>query len=440
MAQHHLNDLEDSVIGGILLRPEVLAQLDWLEPRHFRQASARMTFAAMRNLESASQPIDVVTVESAIARGNGGTLPDGALAYLGEAQLRVPTTDNVEEYARQLRDATLARDVRRVLVDIIDAAERDESNGAELLSMAHAGISKLGAETPDDAKSIGKVITARFAQLEQIANDRESGKRTMTGYPTGVAELDDRTGGWQAGIVSIVAARPGMGKSSLGLSTADACSAAAFGAHVFSLEDTEAAYADRTISRTSEVPAESMRNAKLDRGSMAAIGRVAPMLRKRPWLLDGRSGITADEIVRSVRKHRKANDTRVVIVDYVQLVKRPPRMSPHEALTEIVTTLADAAKHDGIAYVVMRPMLSDLRESGSLEERAKCVVAIYRGSFYGPDSTENVDWGRGWGDGHDYVPDPEHFARHCQLIVLKNSNGRSGLVWATFEGSTTRLS
>jgi replicative DNA helicase len=120
--------------------------------------------------------------------------------------------------------------------------------------------------------------------------------------------------------------------------------------------------------------------------------------------------------VRSVRRHRRANATNVVIVDYVQLVQRPhPRMSAHEALSEIVTTLADAAKQDRMAYVVMsqlnrgleqrndkRPQLSDLRESGSLEERAKCVIGLYRGSYYGAP-TKGIDYDPSW-EGHAHEP------------------------------------
>ena len=117
-----------------------------------------------------------------------------------------------------------------------------------------------------------------------------------------------------------------------------------------------------------------------------------------------------------------------------------------------MTTLANAAKHDGMAYVIgcqlnrqlesrtdKRPQLADLRESGSLEERAKCVVALYRGSMYGAP-VEGVDWGRGWGPGYDYAPSEEIFKSTVQLLVLKNSNGRTGAVFANWRGETTCIS
>ena len=366
--------------------------------------------------------------------------------------LHVPTVDNAIEYVRQIRNSSLGRKVRTALSDLLERA--DALDGAELLSMAMAVLSRIDEDQPDTTTAIMQLITRRFKQLEQIARERDAGVRTMTGFPTGVAKLDEKIGGWQPGIVTIVAARPGAGKSSLGLATADACSAAGFGAHLFSLEDTEDAYADRAISRTSSVPAEKLRNANLNRGDFSDLTRAHAGMKGRRWLVDGRSGITADEIVRGVRRHRKANNTRVAIVDYVQLVKHPmrrPRLSMHEALGEIITTLADAAKHDRIAYVVMsqlnrdvekrqdkRPQLADLRESGSLEERAKCVIGLYRGAMYG-DPIKGIDWNPGW-EGHGYSPGAHEHAAQVQLLVLKNSNGRTGTVFAHWDGPTTTIS
>lgn len=444
-----LRMLEASVLGAILCRPETLSEMPSVEVADFADDRHRRVFAAIRNLEAASRPIDVVTVQAEIARAGINTVD---FSFLGELTLSFPTADNVADYVRQIRNASLGRKVRSALAGVIAKGEELELEGDELLSMGMASLSAIDDLTPDSTKSIATVIRSRFAQLEAIAQERLTGAKTMVGFPTGVASLDEKIGGWQPGIVTIVAARPGMGKSSLGLSTADACSAVGFGVHLFSLEDTEESYADRTLSRTSMVPAETMRNADLNRGQCDAISRAAMGMRGRRWLVDGRSGLCADEIVRSVRRHRRSNETRVVIVDYVQLVKRAnPRQNAHEALTEIVTVLADAAKQDRLAYVVMsqlnrgveqrqdkRPQLSDLRESGSLEERSKCVVGLYRGSYYG-EPIKGIDWDPDW-KGHGYRPDTEEFAGQAQAIVLKNSNGRTGTAWASWRGETTCLS
>jgi replicative DNA helicase len=316
------------------------------------------------------------------------------------------------------------------------------------------------AEQPEDANTIGQIVQRRLKELERLEEERRNGGQTLTGFPTGIPRLDEKTGGWQPGIVSIVAARPAMGKSSLGLATADACTAAGHGVHLFSLEDSEGAYADRAMSRVSKVEAEQIRRLSLNHGQFVELQQaVRKLAMRKGWLFDGRSGITADEIVRSVRRKRRDNKTRVVIVDYIQLVKRPPRISPHEALSEIVTTLADAAKQDGLAYVVMsqlnreiekrddrRPLMSDLRESGSLEERSKCVVGIYRGSAYKMPPKRHIDYDCDCDDDLikkgvkcEHVPSDHEFESQVQLHILKNSNGQTGKITASWHGPTTRM-
>jgi replicative DNA helicase len=446
-----LRDLEASILGGIILRPDSLGELPRLEVDDFLDLRHRVVFTAMRNLEADGRPIDVVTVEAEIAKGEKSEAV-GGYAFLGELALRVPTTDNVLEYARQVREASLSRRVLDALESVQARAAREVLSGGEVLSMALAALSRIDEDQPDEARPISDLVRKRLKQLDEIAEQRANGSQVLTGFPTGIANLDEKIGGVQPGIVTILAARPGAGKSSAGLSIADASSTAGFGVHLFSLEDTEEAYSDRTIARTSGVPADRLRNAALERQDIRDVTVAISKLRGRRWIVDGRSGITAEEIVRSVRRHKRANATNVVIVDYVQLVTKPhPRMTTHEALSEIVTTLADAAKQDRMAYVVMsqlnrgveqrtdkRPQLSDLRESGSLEERAKCVIGLYRGSMYGKP-VKGIDWDEKW-EGHDWAPSDDEHKKQAQVLVLKNSNGRTGVAWAEWNGPTTRLS
>jgi replicative DNA helicase len=445
-----LQSLEASVLGSVLLRNETLAELPALEPDDFYDFKHRAVFMAMRNLEARSQPIDPVTVAAEVAKTDGhGQVID--VAFMGMLCLNVPTSDNAQEYARQVREASLSRRVVTALDGVLKQYEREALTGGELLSAALASLSRIDAEQPDSATDIVTLVQRRLKQLEQIAQERAKGGSCLTGYPTGVAALDAKMGGLQPGIVTLVAARPAMGKSSFGLAVADGVSSAGFGVHLFSMEDTEEAYADRTLSRTSEVPAENMRNAELNLNQCGEIAKAIGRLKGRKWIVDGRSGITAEEIVRSVRRHRRQNNTRVVIVDYVQLIKRPPRKDAHEALTEIITTLADAAKQDRLAYVVMsqlnrgvearqdkRPMMSDLRESGSLEERAKCVIGLYRGAYYGKP-IKGIDYDPDW-EGRRFAPSEEEHAAQVQLLIIKNNNGRTGHVWATWNGPTTKIS
>lgn len=455
MSDDIISQLEMSIIGAILINPDTLALLPTLETLDFRNHKPRATWDAIRNLEAVNAPIDVTTVGDELAKM--GKLDAVGFGWLGECALRVPTVTNAIEYALRLKDTALRQRLIESIGEHLDQAKRGTVTGAELLSLVMAATSRLDAEQPEDASTIGQVVQRRVKEIERQESERRNGTRTLTGFPTGVEKLDEKLGGWQSGIVSIVAARPAMGKSSLGLATADASSKVGAGVHLFSLEDTESAYADRAIARASKVPAEDIRNCNLKRGQMDDLqAGIRTLARRQGWLFDGRSGITAEEVVRSVRRRKKDNKTKVVIVDYIQLVKKPhPRMSTHEALGEIITTLADAAKADGMAYVVMsqlnrelekrddkRPLLSDLRESGSLEERSKCVVGVYRGAQYKLPPKQGVDYDcecSGKGPPCQHRPTDEEFAKQVQLLVLKNSNGRTGKVTAQWHGPTTRV-
>jgi replicative DNA helicase len=449
-----IDQLEMSVIGAVILHPENLAVLPSLESLDFKNYRPRAAWDAIRNLEAANAPIDVTTIGDELAKM--GRLDQVGYEWLGLCVLRVPTVTNAIEYARRLKDSAIRQRLVESLAEVLDQAKKGEITGVEMLGLVLAQASRLDAEQPEDASAIGDVVKRRMRELERLEDERRKGGSTLTGFPTGVSVLDSKLGGWQPGIVSIIAARPAMGKSSLGLATADACSSVGNGVHLFSLEDTEAAYADRAMSRASQVPAEKIRMFDLKRGNIEDLQTaIRSLARRQGWLFDGRSGITAEEIVRSVRRRKKDNKTKVVIVDYIQLVRKPhQRMSTHEALGETITTLADAAKQDGIAYVVMsqlnreiekrddkRPMLSDLRESGSLEERSKCVVGVYRGSVYELPPKRGVDYDCKCqkNDKCTHAPSDEQFAKQVQLMVLKNSNGQTGRVFAEWTGATTRM-
>ena len=435
-------EYERGLVGAVLLDPGLLS-LVHTSPLEFSDFRARACWGAIRMLEEKQRPIDAITVyDAAVAAGASGL----DVSYLAACATNPGHRLNAVEYSRKIRDAHLMRTIQLALTELPIMAKRQGWSGADLLTEVLAAVAKLDADQPDAAQTIGQLARARMVELGLLYEQ----SATASGFPTGVQYLDEKIGGWQPGIVTIVAARPGMGKSSLGMSTADACSTAGVGVHVFSLEDTRTAYTDRALSRISGRSSESIRNLDRSHDHLGRLTSAAGRLGLRNgWLADDRSGISASEVVRSVRRHKRANGTRVVIVDYVQLLASPrwAGTSSHERLTASVQILADAAKQDGLAYVVMsqlnrgveqradkRPQLSDLRESGSLEERAKCVVGIYRGAAYGPP-TEGIDYR----DGQTRPTDDEWQAR-AELVVLKNSNGRTGIVNAHWHGETTRLS
>jgi replicative DNA helicase len=456
-------DLEKSLIGAVIVNPDLLNEVPWLAIDHFAHMPCRWAWEAIRNIEAAGQPIDIVTLEAELERASrlqamAGSGTDGSLAGIAELGLWVtsmPSAENAVAYAQQIREHALHR---RVLIELGNAkarADKGTAYGIDLLGDLLGVLSKIDADdVKDESRNIGELSREHVKFLEAEAARRLAGKVELTGFPTGVGGLDDEIGGWQPGIVSVICARPGHGKSSLGLATADASSAAGHGVHVFSLEDPRRMYMNRVIARLSEIPINRIATVDFQRQHFAMFSKAQNELVKkgRPWIVDDRSGITSDDIIRSVRRHRKANNTKVVIVDYVQLIRQSRNSfakSRHETISELFNELADAAKNDGMAYVIMsqlnrdvekrddkRPQQQDLRESGTLEERAKTIVALYRGPKYSPTPQPDIDVGE---DGN--IMDSATYARSVQLLVLKNSQGPSPVrVLARWDGETTTVS
>lgn len=455
---HARDILERSILGGILLQPDAIALLPALETDDFLDPRCKAVWAAMRNLEAVSKAIDGATVASELER-DGRLEAIGGWVFLADLATHCPTASNVVEYCARLRDLALVTRIAIAAGQLQEEAKRGTTGGSELLAMCWEAFAKLGHDEPDRTRTIGQLVKQRIADLEQVATDRMNGVTKLTGYPTGSTNLDVMIGGWQPGILQIVAARPAMGKSSTALATMDACTEAGYGAHLFSLEDSWQSHADRAIARTSGVSATDLRNATMNRDQMERIGPAMNRLWKRKnWIVDDRGGLTADEIVRAVRRNAKANGTKVVIIDYAQMIA--PRRGRRDVdenthLTEVVNTLSAAAKDgSGMAYVLMsqlnrkveervdkRPGMADLRGSGSLEQAAKIIVGLYRGTEYFDSPQKNIDWTcRCPAKGYcEHTPTQEQWERTIQMIVLKNNNGPTGATFANWDGPTTRI-
>lgn len=454
----HHSDAEASVLGAILVRNQILDDLPDLEVDDFYHLKHKVVFQAMRNLVAQGAPIDIVTLENEIEK-HGKLDAIGGPAFLGELTLRMPTASNALAYAEIIRDKHTARRLILAAAEILDMGFEDGLSIADYQNHAMKLLAQLDRAKPDEARPIGEFAEKRVKELELLIAAKAKGELVITGVPTGVATLDKRIGGWQFGIVNLLAARPAMGKTATAMSSADAASSALYGVHQFVLEDGWRATADRALSRGSGVSAERLRQGEVDvqAGHFRAIADALMRLKLRKnWLLDDRAGLSADEIIRSVRRQKGKLKTKLVIVDYVQLVRRTPGLSEHEGLDEVITKFATAAKADDIAYLVLsqlnrkleervdkRPMMSDLRGSGSLEERPKVIVGQYRGAEYYRKPKRHIDYECDCegtpAERCSHTPEAEDFAKTAQLLVLKNSNGQTGRVFATFVGPTVEI-
>lgn len=456
--QHFNHEAETAVLGGVVLMPHGLKGLDTLEVRDFHHPRHQAIWQAIRACEAKGDPIDRVTIlgklgDAGKAEMIGGETGLALILLAGPAT----STENLQHYAKLMQSHRTVRDLRVVLAECLTALDDPQNaddvdfEGAGAVQWVQREVGKVKAsEEADGTIAIGKLCHERVKQLEVIADERARGIRSLTGFTTGVRDLDQAIGGYQVGIVTVVAARPRMGKSSLLRVSANELSKTGVGVHTFSVEDHRARFAERTISGESGVPAENLRSCELNRQQMQDIGNALGRLYHRNnWLVDD-SNLTAQQVVRRWRRHGEKNKTKVVYVDYLQrLRKRDSRMSDFEHVSESMDILGGAAKDDEIACVVgsqlnrecekrdnKRPQLADMRAGGPIEEIAKCIIGVYRGCVYG-DPVDGEDFNT-YG-APPSMPSPEEWQRQCELILIKNSDGAEGRVFVTFDGPTTTI-
>jgi len=448
-----LTAAEQSVLGGCMLEPSLIGELE-LQTDDFGDLRHRAIWEAMCQLVEKGVAVDSLTVGTKIEQA-GKLDAIGGFGYLEIIKLEMPIASNVMEYARFVRDESMKRKLVEAMGHQLARWKEGGTTGRDLLDDTLQAINKLDQdEIKDDTQHIAPLTKEHIRWLETESARRNAGGVTaLTGFPTGVSALDEMIGGWQPGIVSVVCARPGHGKSSLCLASAISSSSSGIGVHVFSMEDPRRIYMNRAIAHVSGVPISSISTGTFSREQLYDFTKAAQELTRadRPWLIDDRSGITSDDVVRSVRRHARKNKTRLVIVDYLQLIKRSRNSiakSKHEQVGDSLNEMADAAKNDGMAYIIVsqlnrdiekredrRPQESDLRESGTIEERAKCIVGVYRGQKVSMDPQPGIDTEY---DGN--LMSNKRFAETVQLLIMKNSQGPAPeRVIAGWRGETTQV-
>lgn len=454
----HDGELEASILGGVFLRPDVLATLPELEPADFYDHKHKAVFQAMRNLEARSTAIDPVTVEFELQREDKLEAV-GGMAFIGELVLRCPTADNVRAYAAIVMRLHQHRRMAVAASEILESVytmgwDPDD----EYLAFAERTVLEVARRGIRGAPpTAAKIVKDRIAQIYRIAEERDRGGSAITGVPTGIAKLDDYLGGYPRKVPTLIAGRPKMGKSSVAIAATCAATEAGIGAMVFSLEDGWEAYADSLMARGSGVSTEKLRAADLKRGDMHPLSlAIGSLLKRENWRFEERV-LDAPAICRELRRAKaEIPNFGLGVVDYVQLVKRAPRMNEHEAIADHMRHFAAIAKELDIALLVVsqlnrelekredkRPTMPDLRGSGSLEETAKLILFAYRGAYYYGTPKKEVDFDCEHPAGATWCqcrPSEQEFQEQIQLIIAANNQGRTGRVFARWEGHAKKVS
>jgi replicative DNA helicase len=437
----HNLDSEASILGGVILRNDVLLHLEQLETADFYDHRHKVIWDAIRNLEAGARPIDVVTLEVEIEKA-GKLEAIGGIAFLGELALRVPTADNIVAYADIVRDHSQARKLILAAGEIVEAGFEDGLEVKDYLDDAEGKIFEVTQRKdktgPEPLKGLVKKV---FSSLDE----RFKSAGGITGVPTGFTDLDTKTAGLQPTELIILAARPAMGKTAFAMSLAqNAATTGGWPVLVFSLEMSSTQLAERMLCSEAKVDSSALRRGQLQRQDMTNLTYAAATLSKAPILIDDSPALSIREVRARSRRFRSdpslfprdgsGKKCGLVVIDYLQLMRgsaQAAKASREQEISEISRGLKSLAKEIECPVLALsqlnrsleqrtdkHPQLSDLRESGAIEQDADVILFIYRDVIYNKDC-ENP-----------------HIA---EVLIGKNRHGATGTVETHFEGRYTRF-
>jgi replicative DNA helicase len=444
-------EAEMSLLGGLLLEQEAIGQVLQVIPReeshHFYRPDHRRIYEVLIELYDQNKPIDVIVLRDELARRN--LLEEvGGVEYLVALTESVPSAANCEHYAGIVRDKGLLRELIRATGNVLDAAYDQRQKTADLLDRVEKELFEV-----TERRIRGKVLHLRDILEEAYRRIAEHDGRLVTGVPTGFTELNEYTSGFQPGEFIVIAARPSMGKTALALSMAEAISIdEGIPSAVFSLEMSKQQIALRMLSSRSGVEAHNIRRGRISDEQRNHLFQVCGQMCEKPIFVDDTAGMTVMELRAKARRLRQQHRIEIVFVDYLQLLSEPKaaRESRQQEISSISRALKALARELTIPVVAMaqlnrdpekregnRPRMSDLRESGAIEQDADVVILLHREEYFQEQKAR-----KGRGDSSDVeidaAVDPAVRGK-AELIIAKQRNGPTGVVEVHFEKRLTRF-
>ena len=422
-------EAEQSVLGAMMLSTDAMADVvEILEADDFYRSAHGRIYAALRTLFAHGEPIDTITAVEALRREGLLDQVGGAL-YLRDLVEQVPTAAGAVHYARIVADAALRRRLIGAAADIIDTAYVGADDADSIADGAEQRIYDVARrEDREETAIIGDLVNQAMIDLESIQN-RES---AYTGIPTGFTDLDTLTSGLQEGNLVVIAARPGVGKSSLAMNIARNVAVAGEPVAVFSLEMSRTEIGMRLLCAEAHVPWDRIRNKRVGPEDWTRVVQAGEVLHDAPLHIVDAGNVNIVDIRAKARRMRSSRaGLSMIIVDYLQLMTAPGARRPdnrQQEVAEISRSLKLLAKELSIPVVALsqlnrnpearadkRPQLSDLRESGAIEQDSDVVMFIHRDD----------------GD--------QERKREAELIISKHRNGPTGKVMLHFEPSLTQF-
>ncbi|MDA0378410.1 MAG: replicative DNA helicase [Bacteroidetes bacterium] len=399
-------NVEKTVLGAMLIEREAIPKaVEILQPGSFYSQQHNAIYEAILSLFERSNPVDLITVGDELKRRDKLESVGGSY-YLSELTAAVDTAANVEYHARIVAEKALLRGLIETMTTVVGQAYDASADAFELLDHAESEIFRISdSQLRRAATSMHDVLKETLSRLEAI-HGQVGG---VTGVPSGFTRLDQLTGGWQPSDLIIIAARPSMGKTAFSLAMAR--NAALHPEHpagvaIFSLEMSAGQLAQRLLTSEARVDAQAARTGRLSDDDWPRLARAAGRLSEAPIFIDDTPGLTVLELRAKCRRLKAEHDIGLVIVDYLQLMHGTgmgKNANREQEIAHISRSLKGLAKELNVPVIALsqlsravetrggdkRPQLSDLRESGSIEQDADVVGFIYRAERYGITVDEN---------------------------------------------------
>ena len=434
----HSIEAEQSILGGLLIDNKAIDRIaGQVSASDFYRNDHRIIFTHISKLIDNNDPADIVTVAESLEQ-NAELTKVGGVAYLGLVAENTPTASNITGYAKIVRERSIMRNLVEVGSDIVESAFSPQGKDAQQLldeseskifQIADAGTSeKLGFI---DIKELLPKAAQRIDDLYQL--DDPNG---VTGVPSGYSDLDQKTAGLQPGDLIIIAGRPSMGKTSLALNIAEHVGMeVGLPVAIFSMEMGAAQLTMRLLGSVGKLDQHKMRIGQLEDEDWPKLTNALGVLNEAPIFIDEGSALNSYEVrARARRLHRQQGKLGLIVIDYIQLMSSANEQSTENRATEvseISRSLKALAKELNVPVVALsqlnrsvesrpdkRPMMSDLRESGAIEQDADVIMFIYRDEVYNPETAEKGV---------------------AEILLSKQRNGPTGTVKLTFLGQYTRF-
>jgi replicative DNA helicase len=421
---------EQCVLGGMLMSKDAISDvMEVIRPADHYRPAHQLVHEAILELYGRGEPADPVTVSDLLAK-RGELARVGGAPYLHTLLASVPTAANAGYYARIVRERAILRRLVEVGTRIVQLGYAGDGDADELVDRAQAEVYGVTERrVSEDFLPLSEIMPGALDEIEAIG----SRGGVMTGVPTGFADLDALTNGLHAGQMVVIAARPAVGKSTLALDIARAAAVKHRQATVmFSLEMSRNELTMRLLSAEARVPLHAMRTGQLSEEDWTRLARRMSEVVDAPLFIDDSPNMSMVEIRAKCRRLKQRHDLRMVIVDYLQLMTSPRRVeNRQQEVSDMSRSLKLLAKEIDVPVVAIsqlnrgpeqrndkRPLLSDLRESGSIEQDSDVVILLHREDAYERESPR---------------------AGEADLIVAKHRNGPTTTVTVAFQGHYSRF-